>query len=171
MRAVTIVRSSVAATLFAYAAAGAAEPKVIVISLDGAAPRLLEAFMRDGTIPRDRGLALLAREGAWAERNITVNPSLTAPSHIAIATGSIAARNDIGANTFHLHATRRSASSPAVLTACDGPRLRQGVGARLPALLSRRQQHTRRHRFLCHGARAGFVGRAHCTLLGELHPA
>ena len=111
MHAITIVRSSVAAALFAYATAAAAEPKVIVISLDGAAPRLLEAFMRDGTIPRDRGLALLAREGAWAERNTTVNPSLTAPGHIAIATGSIAARNDIGANTFHLHASPFTANT------------------------------------------------------------
>lgn len=110
MRLITTVRSSVAAALFAYATTVAAAPKVIVISLDGAAPRLLEGFMREGTIPRDRGLALLAREGAWAQRNLTVNPSLTAPSHVAIATGSIAARNDISANTFHLHASPFSAT-------------------------------------------------------------
>lgn len=94
----------VAATAMLASPAGAA-PKVILISLDGATPRLVEAFMRDGTIPRNRGLGLLAREGAWAERNITVNPSLTAPGHIAIATGSTAARNDIAANAFHLVAS------------------------------------------------------------------
>src|SRR5262249_58591414 len=58
-----------------------------------------------GTIPRDKGLGLLARTGVVAERNITVNPSLTAPSHIAMTTGSTAARNDISSNTFHLVAS------------------------------------------------------------------
>jgi predicted AlkP superfamily pyrophosphatase or phosphodiesterase len=77
----------------------------VLISLDGATPGLVEDFMRDGTIPRHKGLGLLAREGAVAERNVTVNPSLTAPAHIAIATGSTAARNDIPANTFHLVAS------------------------------------------------------------------
>jgi predicted AlkP superfamily pyrophosphatase or phosphodiesterase len=82
-----------------------AAPRVVLISLDGATPRLVEAFMRDGTIAHDKGLGLLARHGASAERNITVHPSLTAPGHIAIATGSTAARNDITANTFHLAAS------------------------------------------------------------------
>ena len=40
-----------------------------------------------------------------AERNFTVTPSLTAPAHIAIATGSTAAKNDILANSFHLIAS------------------------------------------------------------------
>ncbi|MGH8640720.1 MAG: alkaline phosphatase family protein [Burkholderiales bacterium] len=81
------------------------EPRVVLISLDGATPRSVHEFMRDGTIPRDRGLGLLARHGATAEFNMTVHPSLTAPSHIAIATGTIAARNNIPANTFHLTAS------------------------------------------------------------------
>jgi len=82
-----------------------AGPRVVLISLDGATPGLVREFMRDGTIPHHKGLGLLAREGATAERNTTVNPSLTAPAHIAIATGSSAARNDIPANTFHLVAS------------------------------------------------------------------
>src|SRR5262245_66393362 len=61
--------------------------------------------MRDGTIPRDKGLGLLAREGAVAEQNTTVNPSLTAAAHIAITTGSTAQRNDVVSNTFHLVAS------------------------------------------------------------------
>src|SRR5262245_63644240 len=36
---------------------------------------------------------------------MTISPSLTAPGHIAIATGSRAARNDVVANTFHLVAS------------------------------------------------------------------
>jgi predicted AlkP superfamily pyrophosphatase or phosphodiesterase len=82
-----------------------AAPRVVLISLDGATPGLVGEFMRDGTIPHDRGLGLLVRTGAIAERNITVNPSLTAPAHIAMTTGSSAARNDITANTFHLLAS------------------------------------------------------------------
>ena len=82
-----------------------AAPKVVVISLDGATPRLVQEFMRDGTIPLDRGLGILSRHGVVAERNITVNPSLTAVAHIAIATGSTAANNDIAANSFHLVAS------------------------------------------------------------------
>ena len=86
-------------------AAHATPPKIVLISLDGATPHLLDEFMRDGTIPHDRGLGLLKRKGLVAERNVTVNPSLTAPGHIAIATGSTAARNDVPANTFHLLAS------------------------------------------------------------------
>ncbi|HKC43522.1 MAG TPA: alkaline phosphatase family protein [Burkholderiales bacterium] len=104
-RADPIVSFALAAALSFAAAVHAAPPKVVLISLDGATPRFVEAFMRDGTIPHDRGLGLLKREGLVAERNVTVNPSLTAPGHIAIATGSTAARNDIPSNTFHLVAS------------------------------------------------------------------
>ena len=41
------------------------------------------------------------RNGVVAGQNITATPSLTAVSHIAIATGSTAAHNDIPANTYH----------------------------------------------------------------------
>jgi Type I phosphodiesterase / nucleotide pyrophosphatase len=51
------------------------------------------------------GDRIVAAPGVKALRNITVCPSLTAPSHIAIATGSTAAANDIIANTMHLIAS------------------------------------------------------------------
>jgi Type I phosphodiesterase / nucleotide pyrophosphatase len=99
-------RYHLAALVCALAAAPAsAAPRVVLISLDGATPRLLQEFLRDGTIPADRGLGLLARIGAVAERNTTVNPSLTAGAHIAMTTGSSAARNDVPSNTFHLVAS------------------------------------------------------------------
>ena len=82
-----------------------ATPKAIVISLDGATPRLLERYLADGTLSKDKGLGLLKKRGSYAKRNITVSPSLTAPGHIAIATGSSAAKNDIVANSFHLVAS------------------------------------------------------------------
>jgi hypothetical protein len=82
-----------------------AAPRVVLISLDGATPGLVHEFVRDGTLPRDRGLGLLMRTGLSAERNVTVNPSLTAAAHIAMSTGSTAARNDVPSNTFHLVAS------------------------------------------------------------------
>jgi hypothetical protein len=82
-----------------------ATPKVILISLDGATPRLLNQFLANGMLSRDKGIGLLQSQRLSALRNITVSPSLTAPGHIAIATGSTAAANDIIANTFHLIAS------------------------------------------------------------------
>ena len=52
-------------------------------------------------MPWHEGLGLLIRRGVFAKQNITATPSLTAVSHIAIATGSTAAHNDIPANTYH----------------------------------------------------------------------
>src|SRR5262245_16042528 len=93
----------VSATLLT--AAVAAAPKVIVISLDGATPRLVDEQMQSGVLSPTRGLGLLQSTGIRADQNITVSPSLTAPGHIAIATGSTAARNDVVSNTFHLVAS------------------------------------------------------------------
>lgn len=80
-------------------------PKTIVISLDGATPTLVNKYLDNGAIAYNEGLGLLKRKGVVATQNITVNPSLTAPSHIAIVTGSGAAANDINANSFHLVAS------------------------------------------------------------------
>lgn len=80
-------------------------PKTIVISLDGATPRLVQQYLQDGTLSSDRGLGLLASKGLVADQNLTITPSLTAPGHIAIATGSTAANNDINANSFKLVAS------------------------------------------------------------------
>src|SRR5262245_13520266 len=91
------------ATLCVIAAVSSfAKNRVVVISLDGATPALVRAFINDGTIPSDKGLGLLVSKGTSEQRNATANPSLTAPSHIVIATGSTAASNDVVSNTFHL---------------------------------------------------------------------
>jgi predicted AlkP superfamily pyrophosphatase or phosphodiesterase len=81
------------------------KPKVVVISLDGATPRLVNQYLESGVLKQDEGLGLLKNKGVSADRNETITPSLTAPSHIAIATGSNAANNDINANSFHLVAS------------------------------------------------------------------
>lgn len=85
----------------AASAALAGPPKVIVISLDGAKPERVEAYLSDGTLNPRTGLGLLKSAGISAAQNVTATPSLTAVSHIAIATGSTAANNDIPANTYH----------------------------------------------------------------------
>ena len=77
-------------------------PKVVLISLDGAKPDLIDTYLRTRCAATRRAVsALLSRRGVVARQNVTATPSLTAVSHIAIATGSTAAHNDIPANTFH----------------------------------------------------------------------
>ncbi len=78
-----------------------AQPKVILISLDGAKPDLIQSYLASGDLSPRSGLGLLMAKGAMAAQNITATPSLTAVSHIAIATGSTAVNNDIPGNTFH----------------------------------------------------------------------
>jgi Type I phosphodiesterase / nucleotide pyrophosphatase len=82
-----------------------AAPKVVVISLDGATPRIVEKYLESGVLSKHRGLGLLAHRGFTAKRNFAALPTLTAPGHISIATGSTAPNNDIQANTFHLLAS------------------------------------------------------------------
>src|SRR5215510_14211407 len=80
-------------------------PKVVLISLDGATPTLINQYLQTGVLSPDQGLGYLYTHGLEAQQNLTVTPSLTAPGHLAIATGSSAANNDIDANTFHLLAS------------------------------------------------------------------
>src|SRR5215510_13994540 len=100
-RLCTPVRLGALAAALAAQTALAAPPKVILISLDGAKPTLINSYLSDGTLSAKTGLGLLKSKGIWAAQNITATPSLTAVSHIAIATGSTAANNNIPANTFH----------------------------------------------------------------------
>ena len=79
-----------------------AAPKVIVISLDGNAQPTLAGYFADGTIPANQGLGILKAKGSYANSNLPITPSITAPSHISIATGASAAANDIFGNSFHL---------------------------------------------------------------------
>ena len=103
-----------------------AAPKVVVISLDGATPRIVNNLLRRGVLPRQRGIGALRRNGFFAEQNIVIAPSLTAASHVAIATGSTAAHNDVVSNTFHLVASPFTSnisgfSAPIGGYSIDGP--------------------------------------------------
>jgi predicted AlkP superfamily pyrophosphatase or phosphodiesterase len=82
-----------------------APQRAVVISIDGASPRFVDQYLASGDLPQNQGLGLLKRKGLHAKQVVTTSPSLTAVAHIAIATGSSAAQNDVVANTFHLHAS------------------------------------------------------------------
>lgn len=97
----TIFVHSIAAT----PATATKHSQVIVISLDGATPPLVDRYLNSGAMNQKEGIGLLQSQGITAKQNVTITPSLTAPAHIAIGTGSNAARNDINANSFHLVAS------------------------------------------------------------------
>lgn len=101
---VRTIRSGALALLASGLLAGAAPaaPKVVVISLDGATPRITDQFLADGGLP---ALRALRDTGVEAQQNLTTSPSLTAPGHITIVTGTNAAGNDVLANSFHLSAS------------------------------------------------------------------
>src|SRR5262245_35940322 len=61
-------------------------PKVILISLDGATPALIENYLATKVLPKTTGLGSLRDSGSRATINVTETPSLTAVSHLAIAT-------------------------------------------------------------------------------------
>ncbi len=99
-------RTLLAALLFSCSLSFAdPAPKVVIISLDGATPRLIRAYQLLGLLPPNEGFGRLRQTGTVAEQNFTVTPSLTAVGHIALATGSNPAANDINSNTFHLVAS------------------------------------------------------------------
>src|SRR5262245_25713943 len=101
---------------------GPKSPKVVLISLDGAKPDVIQKYLDDGVLPKNGGLAKLSR-GVVARQNVTATPSLTAVSHIAIATGSTAVHNDIPSNTFHNVAAPIKASASGFAAAIGGYRI------------------------------------------------
>ena len=88
---------AVVAVLVAHAAPGRAQtassppggraPQVVVISLDGAKPDVLERLFASGALDRNVGLGRLAQHGVVARQNVTATPSVTAVAHTSIATG------------------------------------------------------------------------------------
>ncbi|HEU4889476.1 MAG TPA: alkaline phosphatase family protein [Thermoanaerobaculia bacterium] len=69
--------------------------RVVLLSFDG---------LGADALARQQGLSAferLSREGAWA-RIINVDPTLTAPTHVAILTGAVPQRTGIVSNRFHL---------------------------------------------------------------------
>jgi len=75
-------------------------PKVVVVSLDGAANWLVEELLARGVLPPDGALARLARTGVRAEAMLPIAVAMTSPSHVAMYTGTYPERNGIVSNTF-----------------------------------------------------------------------
>ncbi len=89
----------------AQGTAASGRPKVVLISLDGATPGLIDDYLNRGVLDSNTGLGLLKKRGIVARRNLTCNPSLTAACHVSIGTGSTPVKTDVVANSFHLVAS------------------------------------------------------------------
>ena len=104
-RSRSLLNLSLGCLLLALVAQAWATPKAVIISLDGCKPAIVQQLLASGALSPHQGIGLLFTRGAYANGSQTVSPSLTAPNHIALATGSTAAHNDIPSNTFHLVAS------------------------------------------------------------------
>ncbi|WP_051348482.1 alkaline phosphatase family protein [Peribacillus kribbensis] len=82
----------------------AAEPpqeqkgQTILISFDGMRNDLTRHYVKQGKLPHIKNLI---EQGETAEKPKTITPSLTAPSHAAIATGERPSKTGIVSNQFH----------------------------------------------------------------------
>ena len=102
-------------------------PKVILISLDGATDSIVDKYLQSGVLSSSTGLGLLKSKGVAATSNQTITPSLTAPAHIAIATGSTAVNNDINANSFSLIANPFTSTTSGFAAPIGGYTYQSGI--------------------------------------------
>jgi predicted AlkP superfamily pyrophosphatase or phosphodiesterase len=73
---------------------------VLLLSLDGAAGETLQRLYAEGKLDAG-GFDRFFREGQVAEAILPVNPTLTSPNHISLATGYPAGATGIVSNRFH----------------------------------------------------------------------
>ncbi len=71
---------------------------VILISFDGMRHDLTKKYIKEEKLPH---LKKLIKQGVWAKNPQTITPSLTAPSHAAIATGARPDQTGIVSNQWH----------------------------------------------------------------------
>ncbi len=102
-------------------------PKVVLISLDGATNSIVQQYLKNGVLDPTKGIGLLASKGVFASGNQTVTPSLTAAGHIAIATGSTAVNNDINGNSFHLIANPFTTNTSGFAAPIGGYNYQSGI--------------------------------------------
>ena len=86
-RSRSLLNLSLGCLLLALVAQVWAAPKAVVISLDGCKPAIVQQLLASGALSPHQGIGLLFTRGAYANGSQTVSPSLTAPNHIALATG------------------------------------------------------------------------------------
>lgn len=75
-------------------------PRVIVLSLDGAAAETLHRLWREGALT-EGGFRQFFEEGQVADKLVPVSPSLTAVNHISLATGFAPEATGIVGNRYH----------------------------------------------------------------------
>jgi predicted AlkP superfamily pyrophosphatase or phosphodiesterase len=102
--AVAIATTLTIITINTATASGRRAP-VVLISLDGATPRLLNEYLNTGVLNPREGLGLLRNNGVMALQNVTCSPSLTAACHTTLNSGATTAKHDVAANSFHLVAS------------------------------------------------------------------
>jgi predicted AlkP superfamily pyrophosphatase or phosphodiesterase len=91
--------------------------RVVMISFDGVSGTRLTRLMNEpGKLPAG-GYARLAERGFFAERSQPPTPSLTAVSHVTLATGALAQQTGIVSNTI----LDRSKPFPATISGFDAP--------------------------------------------------
>jgi predicted AlkP superfamily pyrophosphatase or phosphodiesterase len=79
---------------------GAPVRRVVLLSLDGANAGRLHQLYREGKLTAG-GFARFFQAGQVADRLIPVDPALTSPNHISLATGYPAGQTGIVSNLFH----------------------------------------------------------------------
>jgi hypothetical protein len=75
--------------------------KVLMLSLDGADAATLHRLYREGRLAAG-GFARFFREGQVADALVPVNPTITAPNHVSLATGYLAGETGIVGNDVRL---------------------------------------------------------------------
>ncbi|RIW13353.1 hypothetical protein D0X99_16385 [Algoriphagus lacus] len=79
---------------------GQPTPKVIVISIDGAADYILDELLSTNKLPEDGAFSKLSRKGFHADAMIPVNIAATAVAHTALFTGVSPGKNGVVGNSF-----------------------------------------------------------------------
>src|SRR6185436_5557632 len=75
--------------------------RVVMLSLDGADAATLHRLYREGKLDAG-GFARFFREGQVADALIAIDPTITAPNHITLATGYPPGETGVVANHLHL---------------------------------------------------------------------
>jgi predicted AlkP superfamily pyrophosphatase or phosphodiesterase len=100
--AIAIAATLVTVGINAAMATNSRRAPVVLISLDGATPKLVNEYLNTGVLNPQEGLGRLRNRGVMALQNITCSPSLTAACHTTLNSGATTAKHDVAANSFHL---------------------------------------------------------------------
>ncbi|MBX9599896.1 MAG: alkaline phosphatase family protein [Bryobacteraceae bacterium] len=89
------------ALMLLVALQAAPPPKVILVTVRGAAARQVDAYRREGLLPADGGFARLHSRGLRVRELVPDPGAVTATAAATLATGATPARHGITGNTLH----------------------------------------------------------------------